>query len=217
MTIADFEYAMDVMFWGVVYTALAALPHIGKGGRVVNVTSVGAKVSVPHLLPYCCAKFAAVAFSEGLRAELQTTGIKVITIAPGLMRTGSYLNALFKGDQDREAAWFSVSSSMPGLAMNANRAAAQIISATRQGRAERILSMPANLLARFHGLLPGITSDILGVVNRFLPSGGGNQRIRGAEVPALRGRLLHAATTLGRNAAREFLQPGIPQEQLVRQ
>src|SRR5207302_4043287 len=138
-------------------------------GRIANITSVGAKVSVPHLIPYSCAKFAAAAFSEGMRAELQGTGVRVITIAPGLMRTGSYLNALFKGAEEDEAAWFSVSSSLPGLSMSAGRAAKQIISATVTGRAERTLSTPANVLARFHGLFPGATADILGLVNRLLP------------------------------------------------
>src|SRR5207248_8031567 len=54
MTLQDFERAMDVMFWGAVYTTLAALPHMRKRAqaRIVNITSIGAKVSVPHLIPY---------------------------------------------------------------------------------------------------------------------------------------------------------------------
>ena len=203
MAVEDFERAMDVMFWGAVYTTLAALPHLRQQeqARVVNITSVGAKVSVPHLVPYSCAKFAAVAFSEGIRAELQGTGVKVVTIAPGLMRTGSYLNALFKGDQAGEAAWFSVSASLPGISMSAERAACQIIEATRSGRGERILSTPANLLARLHGLFPETTVDILGLVNRLLPSGSGNDMARGADIPALQSRWLRILTTLGRRAA----------------
>jgi len=59
MTVKDFEDAMNVMFWGTVFTTLAVLPHMRQrgDGRIVNVTSVGAKVSVPHLVPYSCAKF----------------------------------------------------------------------------------------------------------------------------------------------------------------
>ena len=208
MTLDDFEEAMETMFWGPVYTTLAVLPHMRRQGegRIVNITSVGAKVSVPHLVPYSCAKFAAAAFSEGMRAELQGTGIKVVTIAPGLMRTGSYLNALFKGDEQKEAAWFSLGASLPGISMSANRAAGQIVAATRQGRAERILSVPANLIAHSHGLFPGLTADILGLVNRALPNGGPGAR-RGSETPALERGWLHTLTTLGRRAAEEFLQP----------
>jgi NAD(P)-dependent dehydrogenase (short-subunit alcohol dehydrogenase family) len=211
MTIEDFQRAMDVMFWGTVYTTLAALPGMKqhRQARVVNITSVGAKVSVPHLVPYSCAKFAALAFSEGMRAELQGTGVKVVTIAPGLMRTGSYLNALFKGDDENEAAWFSVSSSLPGLSMDARRAAGEIISATRTGRAELTLSTPAKLLARFHGAFPGATADVLGLINRLLPRNG-NQTARGADISGLRKPWLNLLTTLGRRAAEEFLQPGMP-------
>lgn len=117
MTLEDFERAMDVMFWGTVYPTMALLPHLMERarGHVVNITSIGGKLSVPHLLPYGCAKFAAVGFSEGLRAELAASGVKVTTIAPGLMRTGSYLNAHFAGRPDRESAWFGLGASLPLL------------------------------------------------------------------------------------------------------
>ncbi|HET7872011.1 MAG TPA: SDR family oxidoreductase, partial [Terriglobales bacterium] len=71
-TVEDFQEAMDVMFWGTVHPTLAVLPEMleRQQGSIVNITSIGGKVSVPHLVPYSCAKFAAVGFSEGLHAEL---------------------------------------------------------------------------------------------------------------------------------------------------
>jgi len=209
MNVEQFEEAMDVMFWGIVYGTLAVLPHMRerRSGRIVNITSIGGKVSVPHLTPYSCAKSAAAAFSEGMRAELHGTGIKVVTIAPGLMRTGSFLNAKFNGAEEGEAAWFSVSSSVPGLAMGAERAAGKIVEATRMGRAELILGTPAKLLARFNALFPGATADLLGLVNHLLPRGG-SQTKKGADTVALRRPLVHTLTTAGRAGAREFLQPG---------
>ncbi|MDQ6677044.1 MAG: SDR family oxidoreductase, partial [Acidobacteriota bacterium] len=101
MTVQDFDSAMKVMFWGVVFPTLALLPSFlkRKSGRIVNITSFGGKVSVPHMVPYTCAKFAATGFSEGLRAELKNEHIQVTTIAPGMLRTGSFVNALFKGNQ----------------------------------------------------------------------------------------------------------------------
>ena len=208
MTIEDFESAMNVMFWGTVYATTAVLPGMRARqiGRIVNITSVGAKVSIPHLLPYSCAKFAAVAFSEGLRAELHSTSVKVVTIAPGLMRTGSYLNAVFKGAAEGEAAWFGVSSSLPVLSISAAGAARQIVSATRNGEAERILSVPAKLLVWFHGLFPGWTTEILGLVNRTLPRGRGGAET-GAESRVLRQGVPFAVTKLGRDAAKDLLQP----------
>uniref|UniRef100_Q022W9 Short-chain dehydrogenase/reductase SDR n=1 Tax=Solibacter usitatus (strain Ellin6076) TaxID=234267 RepID=Q022W9_SOLUE len=211
MTIEDFEQAMGVMFWGTVYATMAVLPHMRgrRDQRIVNITSIGAKVSVPHLLPYSCAKFAAAAFSEGMRAELSGTGVKVVTIAPGLMRTGSYLNALFKGAEAGEAGWFSVSSSLPGISMSAEKAAEQIVSAARSGRPERVLGVPAKLLAQFHELFPSATAGILGLVSRALPHGGRRSEL-GSESPLLQKEWLRFLTTLGRYVAEDLLQPGTP-------
>jgi NAD(P)-dependent dehydrogenase (short-subunit alcohol dehydrogenase family) len=209
MTLADFESAMNVMFWGVVYTTLAVLPHMleRKDGRIVNITSIGGKVAVPHLLPYTCAKFAAVAFSEGLRAELKGDGVKVTTIAPGLMRTGSFRQAWFKGDAEREAVWFSLGATLPGPSMSASRAARQIVAATKRGNAEKILSIPAKMLALSHGLFPGATADLLGQINRWmLPKGRDARRVRGRDIRSLDTPPMKALTTLGRRAEAEFHQ-----------
>jgi NAD(P)-dependent dehydrogenase (short-subunit alcohol dehydrogenase family) len=186
--VEDFDDAMQTDFWGVLYPTLAVLPQMRgrRNGRIVNVTSIGGKVSVPHLLPYSCAKFAAQGLSEGLRAELARDGIVVTTIAPGLLRTGSFLNALFKGHQAGEYAWFSVGDNIPGLSMAAEGAAQQIVQAARRGEAERVLGVPAKLAAKFHGLFPGLTADLSGLVNRTQPSADesarGNQTQLGSEV-----------------------------------
>ena len=175
MTVADFEQAMGVMFWGTLYATLAVLPQMRarRSGTIVNITSVGGKVSMPHLLPYGAAKFAATGFSEGLRAELARDGITVTTIAPGLLRTGGHRNALFKGNKEAEFAWFSLGDTLPFAALDVAQAAREIVAAARRGQAERILSLPASVAARFHGLFPALTTDILGLANRFLPRADG--------------------------------------------
>src|SRR5206468_2957760 len=101
LTIEDFESSMDNMYWAAFNTTMAVLPQMlePKDGRIVNISSIGGMVSVPHLLPYASAKFAIEGFSEGLRAELAKEGIKVTTVAPGLMRTGSPINTIMKGDK----------------------------------------------------------------------------------------------------------------------
>jgi NAD(P)-dependent dehydrogenase (short-subunit alcohol dehydrogenase family) len=172
MRIGDFEEAMAVNFWGTVYATLEVLPQMRqrRDGRIVNITSIGAKVAVPHLLPYDCAKFAALGFSEGLRAELARDGVTVTTIVPGLMRTGSPVNAFFKGDAEKEFAWFSLSAATPLTAMSAERAARRIVQATRRGEAEVTLTWQAKLLRLVHDAFPGPTTDLIGVVNRLLPT-----------------------------------------------
>jgi short-subunit dehydrogenase len=66
-------------------------------GRIVNIASVGGKIAVPHLVPYCASKFALVGLSDGLRVELRQENILITTVCPGLMRTGSPRNALATG------------------------------------------------------------------------------------------------------------------------
>lgn len=212
MDLRDFENAMAVMFYGGLYATLAVLPQMlrRKGGTIVNITSIGGKVSVPHLLPYNCAKFATVGLSEGLCAELAREGIRVVTIVPGLMRTGSPMNALFKGKQAEEFTWFTLGDSLPFISMDAERAARQIVDATKRGGPERILSLPANILARFHCLFPGATIDLLSLANRLLlPSaeGGTRETVRGMEADSKVGMpFFKTLTAWTRSAARRFNQ-----------
>ena len=60
MAVADFEEAMAVHFWGPLHTILAAMPVMREagGGRIVNISSIGGRIGVPHLVPYCASKFA---------------------------------------------------------------------------------------------------------------------------------------------------------------
>jgi NAD(P)-dependent dehydrogenase (short-subunit alcohol dehydrogenase family) len=209
-TITDFERAMAVMFWGVLYPTFAVLPEMkARGeGRIATITSIGGKISVPHLLPYSCAKFAAVAFSEGLRAEMARYGVRVTTIAPGLMRTGSHLKAEFKGKHESEAAWFSLSATSPLVAMSATRAARQIVTAIRCGKSEKILSTQASMVARLNAVCPGLMPDLLGAVNRLLPPPTSDREsmLSGEEVTRTGNRWLQTADALGRGPAKQFNQ-----------
>jgi NAD(P)-dependent dehydrogenase (short-subunit alcohol dehydrogenase family) len=181
MTIADYRQAMDVIFWGSVHCTLAVLPQMmeRRDGRIVNITSIGGKVAVPHLLPYDAAKFALVGLSEGWRAELKGHGIRVTTVVPGLMRTGSPTNAFFKGDAAKEFTWFALASATPASTMSARRAARRIVEATGRGESEVTLTWQAKALRVAQGLFPGAVADLLGAVNRLLPKGDARSEYRG--------------------------------------
>jgi short-subunit dehydrogenase len=108
--IGHYETAMKTMTLAPARLALTALPVMRRQGhgRIVTIGSIGGKISVPHLLPYSTAKFAAVGFSEGLRAELGRGPVVVTTVVPGLMRTGSHLQARFTGQAGKEFTWFGL-------------------------------------------------------------------------------------------------------------
>ena len=167
----DFIDAMDVHFWGPLSLLQEVLPHMkSRGtGRIVNIASIGGKVAVPHLLPYVASKFALVGLSEGLRPELAKDGIYVTTVCPGLMRTGSHLNALFKGDHEKEFALFSIANALPLLSTSSEKAARQIVEACRDGRAEIFITPQARLLDIVNCLFPGLVAESLALVNRALP------------------------------------------------
>jgi short-subunit dehydrogenase len=172
LTLAGFHQAMGANFWGVVHTSLAVLPHMrGRGnGRIVNITSIGGQVAVPHLLPYDAAKHAAVGFSEGLGAELASDGVSVTTVVPGLMRTGSHRFARVGGQKEREYQWFRLAASTPGLAMSAPRAARRIVAAAKRRDREVVLGVPAKALRLAKELFPELTLRVLAMANRLLPT-----------------------------------------------
>lgn len=181
MTVDDFEEAMAVHFFGPLYFTLATLPHMRVigGGRIVNISSVGGKIAIPHLLPYTASKFALTGFSDGLRTELRQKKIFVTTICPGLMRTGSPRNAIFKGKHHHEYAWFSISGSMPLLSTGAERAARNIIEACRSRRSRLVIGAHTRAAVLLNEIAPGATSKILAALNRLLPaqkSGTGESR-----------------------------------------
>jgi NAD(P)-dependent dehydrogenase (short-subunit alcohol dehydrogenase family) len=175
MTPQDYEDALRVHFWAPLYTTLGVLPAMRghSSGRIVNIASIGGKIAVPHLLPYSASKFALVGFSEGLRGALVRHGIYVTTVCPGLMRTGSPRNALFKGRYREEYAWFSIADSLPLLSMSAARAATRILDACRYGDAELTMPLTATAAIKCNALFPGIGMDLLGLTERVLPGPGG--------------------------------------------
>lgn len=185
MTTEDFEQAMQAHFWGPLNTIMAVLPSMRqqKAGRIVNISSIGGKVSVPHLVPYSASKFALVGLSKGLRAELMKDGIVVTTICPGLMRTGSPRNADFKGKHRFEYAWFSISDALPLLTVSAENAARQIVHACKCGQAELVISIPAKVAVLFDALFPELTSQMFALANQLLPSVGGvgTQNMKGRD------------------------------------
>jgi NAD(P)-dependent dehydrogenase (short-subunit alcohol dehydrogenase family) len=176
MSVADFEDAFATHFWGPLFTIMAALPHMRRAGarRIVNISSIGGKIAVPHLLPYSASKFALTGLSEGLRAELASDGFAVTTVCPGLMRTGSTYNARFKGQHRREFAWFHVADAIPGISIDARRAARQIVDACRHGDPELIITPLARLGVLANAASPATMARVMAAINRLLPSAGGS-------------------------------------------
>ncbi|MFC7485721.1 SDR family NAD(P)-dependent oxidoreductase [Knoellia sp. CPCC 206453] len=214
-SLGHFRAAIDTMLLGPVHLCLSVLPTMleAGSGRIGVVSSVGGVVSVPHLLPYSVAKFGAVGLSEGLQAELSGTGVTATTIVPGLMRTGGHLHAQFVGDAPKDYAWFSTGASLPLLSISAERAARRIVDAVLAGRSQVELTPLTWVGRRVHGVAPGPTSRVLGLVARALPRtsadgpsmGDATAHVSGADARrALGSRVVNTLSTLGDRAARRL-------------
>jgi NAD(P)-dependent dehydrogenase (short-subunit alcohol dehydrogenase family) len=187
MTPGDFENAMATHFWGPLHLIYECVPAMRRRGfgRIVNIASIGGRIAVPHMAPYSASKFALVGLSDAIRSELAQHGIRVTTVSPGLMRTGSPLNAEFKGQHQLEYTWFALSDSMPVITISAERAARQIIEACRYGDPELTITLLARIATRVHQLAPATIGRIMAVANRLLPEptgdAAGDRRHRGRD------------------------------------
>ena len=174
---SDYDDAMNTHFWGPLHVCTAVIPYMRRqrAGRIVNVSSIGGRIGVPHMVPYSASKFALSGFSDGLRAEVARDNIAVTTVYPGLMRTGSPVNAQFKGRRSEEYAWFATADSLPGLTISAERAANQILRACRRGDAELIITFPAKLAVLARTVAPELFARAMSVANRLMPDVTGSE------------------------------------------
>jgi hypothetical protein len=129
---------------------------------------------------------------------------------PGLMRTGSDVQARFVGDAVAEYGWFAIGAAAPGLSMDARRAARRIVRAIRTRRTELVLTPAAKAAVLVHGVAPAASQRALRFVDRLLPvaSGGraGGPR-PGVMAAAGAGGVVRSATVLNRQAGRRLNQP----------
>ncbi len=189
---ASYRRAMDTNFFAAIHTIQAALPAMlarfrehGARSSIVNISSIGGKFAMPHLLPYVASKFALTGFSEGLHAELRPKGIRVLTVCPGLMRTGSHVQAEFTGNREQEYRWFALGATTPLIAATAAHAANRIVRAVHTGRAEITITAQAWLAARAAGLVPETTQRVASLINQYVlpaPTSGLDSPVRGANL-----------------------------------
>ena len=130
--------------------------------------------------------------------------ILVTTVVPGLMRTGSYRAALFKGRRTTMYNLFAPLSTLPLTTISAARAARKIVRALERGDPELILTAHANVMVRLNGIAPATMQRALGIVARALPHGGGVEPVPGRNLGSPVDRSV--LTALGRKAAADLNQ-----------
>lgn len=174
MTSEDFSEALSIHMEAPLRLMQLVAPRMkaAGGGRIVNISSIGGLVPVPHLAPYVTSKYALTGLSEAMRAELAPHGVYVTTVCPGLMRTGSHVRAFFRGQPEKEFTWFSLLSANPLASTSSSSAARRIIQACRYGVARVILTPQAKSLHLLHAIAPGVISSVNELAARLLPAAG---------------------------------------------
>ena len=160
----DFEWLMNINFWGVVHGTKAFLPHLKKAGEghVVNISSVFGLMAIPGQSAYNAAKFAVRGFTDALRIELdiERCGVSATTVHPGGIRTNIVRRARV-GDSREEMTEEERAADFEKIARTTPASAAkQILAAVAKNR-RRTLIGPDAVLFDFISRLPASISQNL--------------------------------------------------------
>ncbi|HEX3550042.1 MAG TPA: SDR family oxidoreductase [Candidatus Elarobacter sp.] len=176
----DFRESVETHVFGPLHTMYAVLPGMRArgGGQIVNVSSIGGLVGVPHLAPYSAGKFALTGLTQAFAAEVAHDGITVTLVCPGLMRTGSPDHAIFKGNNRAEYAWFAISDSNPLISSSTRHAVVRIVHAIAHRRTFVTITPIARLAPIVNALAPRTTNGVLALAARLLPPPAGDSVTR---------------------------------------
>jgi NAD(P)-dependent dehydrogenase (short-subunit alcohol dehydrogenase family) len=112
MSLEEIKSQFETNFFGVIRVIQNSLPIMRKqqgGGFIVNISSVGGRMSVPVLSAYNSTKFALEGMSESLSYELEPFGIRVVIIEPGFIRTNIMNSSILsKKSQVPNSPYFSL-------------------------------------------------------------------------------------------------------------
>ena len=148
----DLRYVFEVNTVGPLNCIQAALPHMPRGGRIINVSSVVGRRSIPKVGGYCATKFALNALSDALRVEIADRGISVTSVYPGTTRTAFRENS--RRTKDEKRGWRP-------KGVTPEKVAEKIAEAAEKGPRDVYVTLPDRLFVAATMLLPGLTDRLL--------------------------------------------------------
>jgi butyryl-CoA dehydrogenase len=167
MSYRDFEWLMNINFWGVVHGTKAFLPHLKAAGEghIVNLSSVFGLMSIPSQSAYNASKFAVRGFTDALRMELdmENCGVSSTTIHPGGIKTNIARNARMDpsvaattGDVERARRDFD-----KAALTSPKKAARQIIEAVEKDKRRALIGPDAKVIDFISRLPAGLYQRVL--------------------------------------------------------
>jgi NAD(P)-dependent dehydrogenase (short-subunit alcohol dehydrogenase family) len=148
----DLRYVFEVNMLGPLNCVQAALPHMRRGGRIINVSSVVGKRAIPKVGGYCATKFALNALSDSLRVEVADRGITVSSVYPGTTRTAFRENS--RRTKDEKRGW------RPG-GVTPEKVGEKISDAAENGGRDLYVTLPDRLFVAGTTLAPGLFDRVL--------------------------------------------------------
>ncbi len=105
-SLEDWHRVIDTNLWGYIHTINALLPHFLQRGKgtIVNVSSIGGKIAIPYLVPYCTSKYGVTGLTQALHAELKPQGIHVCGIYPNLIQSNFVERSIIRGKDEQDTA-----------------------------------------------------------------------------------------------------------------
>jgi short-subunit dehydrogenase len=148
----DLRYVFEVNTIGPLNCIQAVLPHMPRGGRIINVSSVVGRRSIPKVGGYCATKFALNALSDALRVEVADRGITVTSVYPGTTRTAFRENS--RRTKDEKRGW-RPKGVTPG------KVAEKIADAAEKGPRDVYVTLPDRIFVAATMLFPSLTDRLL--------------------------------------------------------
>ena len=163
----DFEWLMNINFWGVVYGTKSFLPHMLERpeAAIINVSSIFGIIALPTQSQYNAAKFAVRGFTESLRQEVKDSNVYVGCVHPGGIKTNIVVNGRIHtsmvGDQthSQQIEEFNKMARTTPI-----KAAQTILNGVRKNKRRILIGQDAKFMDRIQRLFPEKYTSIFGAL-----------------------------------------------------
>ena len=157
MSLEDFEWLMNINFWGVVYGTRAFLPFLREQqeAHIINTSSIFGTIALPSQSAYNASKFAVRGYTYSVRQELADTHIGVSCVQPGGVKTNIVANSRFVPSDNESPTKEEFVEKFETLAgLTSEQAAEQILNGVRKNKAQILVGRDAKLIALIERLMP---------------------------------------------------------------
>lgn len=165
MPLEDFEWLMNINFWGVVHGTRAFLPLISEQseGHIVNTSSIFGTIALPTQSAYNASKFAVRGYTYALRQELKDSHVGVSCVQPGGVKTNIVKSSRFVPMDNASATKDEAVAKFESLAgLTSEQAADIILNGVRKNKAQILVGKDAKFIAILERLFPVGYQKILG-------------------------------------------------------